>query len=138
MTAAYVYRAFDADDDLLYVGMSIETMRRLHSHQLTAAWWPDVATIRVGRFASREAALVAERAAIVAEAPRHNITYRPVANRLKRVAQRYRQAKAEYEEEIRRASEQGMSLRAIAQEVEVSHGRVHQIVRSKDRPERQP
>lgn len=56
-------------------------------------------------------------------------------SRLRRIAQRYRSAKAEYEEEIRRASADGMSLRAIAQEVNVSHGRVHQIVKSARRPD---
>jgi predicted GIY-YIG superfamily endonuclease len=67
-----VYRFYDIDDALLYVGLSMNLEGRLAKHR-RRAWWPQVVRQEVEWFAGREAAKAAERAAIRAENPIHNI-----------------------------------------------------------------
>ena len=69
----YLYRAFDADTTLLYVGISVNAITRLGQHSTMSAWWERVAEIRVEKYASREDALEAEARAIEAEKPLHNV-----------------------------------------------------------------
>lgn len=66
-----LYRHFDADGSLLYVGMSLDVMNRTRSHALSA-WWNDVATITIERFETKEQAAAAELHAIRTERPLHN------------------------------------------------------------------
>lgn len=68
-----VYRAYDAEERLLYVGISMNLDGRLTKHRRTA-WWPLVAEITVQWFDGRELAKSAERAAILNENPLYNIT----------------------------------------------------------------
>lgn len=72
-----VYRAYDTQERLLYVGISMNLDGRLTKHR-RAAWWPAVAEVTVQWFDGREAAKAAEREAISSENPLHNIA-RPVA-----------------------------------------------------------
>lgn len=53
--------------------------------------------------------------------------------RLRRAKTRYANAKAEREEAIRQAAEEGMTRRAIAEEVGLTFQRVQQIVRGEKR-----
>lgn len=71
-----VYRLYDADDRLLYVGMAgcyVERLR-VHSHRPPRGktWWVDVAYCTLEWFPDYYDALVAELAAIKAERPLHN------------------------------------------------------------------
>jgi hypothetical protein len=68
-----VYRCFDRDGRLVYVGASCLGLVRFHQHQAEKGWWPCVARVEVEHYANRAEALAAERAAIEAEAPRFNI-----------------------------------------------------------------
>lgn len=72
---AELYRHFDAAGRLLYVGVSLSTTVRLMAHMARADWADQIATITVERFYSRTAALHAERTAIKAEKPLHNIIH---------------------------------------------------------------
>ena len=38
-----VYRLYDAERNLLYVGMTSNLKRRLQHHSSQREWWPDVA-----------------------------------------------------------------------------------------------
>ncbi len=67
-----VYRLFDRNGVLLYIGASAEASTRLRNHELYKPWWPDVADVRIKRFADMDAAFEAESAAIYAEGPLHN------------------------------------------------------------------
>lgn len=58
-----MYRFFDLDDDLLYIGIAG------NDHAKEKAWWPQVTRSTMEHFPSREAALAAERAAITEERP---------------------------------------------------------------------
>jgi len=67
-----LYRCFDANDDLLYVGISWSAPTRFSEHSRQAPWWPEVTTIRLEAFPDRREAEWAEFEAIKTERPRHN------------------------------------------------------------------
>jgi uncharacterized protein YlzI (FlbEa/FlbD family) len=73
VTATQVYRCFDADGSLLYVGVSLHAATRFGQHRQAHEWWSDVATIRVETFPTRREALDREAEAIREEAPHHNV-----------------------------------------------------------------
>lgn len=66
-----LYRLFNAEDRLLYVGITTDTNVRWQAHS-TAKWWPDVARKDVQWFNHRVEAAEAEKAAIKSEQPLHN------------------------------------------------------------------
>jgi excinuclease UvrABC nuclease subunit len=68
-----VYRLYDAERNLLYVGCTANVKRRFQHHSTQRAWWPDVAEVETETFASVSEAAEAERAYIVALDPRHNV-----------------------------------------------------------------
>jgi predicted GIY-YIG superfamily endonuclease len=71
-----LYRHFDENDRLLYVGISVDALSRLIQHK-RSAWWGEVATITIQRFATRDEALKAEAEAIRCERPKHNKALAP-------------------------------------------------------------
>lgn len=71
MTA--LYRMFDADGRLLYVGITIDIVSRFRSHRSLKPWWPDIQTIQLEHFPDRLAARAAELKAITTEFPCYNV-----------------------------------------------------------------
>jgi hypothetical protein len=69
-----VYRAFAANGDLLYIGIASDPETRFICHEAFTPWWPDVADTTLEEFASDWEAEVAEKAAILAEVPFHNVS----------------------------------------------------------------
>lgn len=67
-----LYRYFDSNGNLLYVGISVSAVRRLEQHQNTAPWFKNLGSIKVENYHSREAALQAEKNAIITERPKFN------------------------------------------------------------------
>lgn len=67
-----LYRHWDKDDNLLYVGISLSAVQRTSQHKRLAGWFPKVTKITIEHFDSREAALKAEKKAIRKEEPRFN------------------------------------------------------------------
>lgn len=70
-----LYRHFDADEQLLYIGISGSSIRRFFGHVRQSPWADQVATIRIERFPTRIATQIAEIKAIIAEKPRHNVLH---------------------------------------------------------------
>lgn len=72
MRRSTVYRVFDGDDRLIYVGV---TLSRTRFDQLRCGsdWWAQADRIALQHFATWEEAVEAEHAAILAEHPRYNI-----------------------------------------------------------------
>lgn len=68
-----VYRAYTADGELLYVGLSMNPVARTHAHAHDKPWWCEVATIALEHFTSRAEASQAEGQAIATECPRYNV-----------------------------------------------------------------
>lgn len=68
-----VYRLFDADDRLLYVGMTCNPDARLKWHKQNSPWWPEVRRKALIWCEDREVAEEEERSAIRLEKPLHNV-----------------------------------------------------------------
>lgn len=73
---ASLYRHFDANGSLLYIGVSLSTMHRLSEHQDHSHWFKQISRVEIEHYGSRALALQAERVAIKAEKPKHNIRHR--------------------------------------------------------------
>lgn len=68
-----VYRLFDGDGQLLYVGVTRQGYHRLHQHSRDKPWWPEVATASFEHLPDRLTALRVESKAIRDEGPKHNM-----------------------------------------------------------------
>lgn len=75
----WVYKAYDAEFRLLYVGISVDGKARISEHVRSSAWTPYAMMILVEHFSTREAALKRERELIVELKPEFNIAGKPVA-----------------------------------------------------------
>lgn len=73
MSTTELYRHFDENGVLLYLGISISTMTRLRGHKSSSHWFNKIERIQIERFPTREEAERAEFQAIVNEKPLHNI-----------------------------------------------------------------
>ncbi|MGW7283988.1 GIY-YIG nuclease family protein [Streptomyces sp. NPDC054847] len=67
-----VYRLYDEDGVLLYVGITYDVPERWRHHRRHKPWWPQVAHERLVWYDTRPEAEAAETHAIVAEEPLHN------------------------------------------------------------------
>lgn len=79
MTDTHIlYRCFDSDGGLLYIGITGDPGNRFAVHECVTPWWLDVARIdQDGDHASRSELEEAERAAIRAEHPFYNVKDNP-------------------------------------------------------------
>lgn len=75
---ASVYKHYDNEGRLLYVGSAIDICRRTRGHRYSS-WWDRIAKITIQHFASAKEAEEAEMKAIRDEAPEHNRTANRVA-----------------------------------------------------------
>jgi predicted GIY-YIG superfamily endonuclease len=67
-----LYRLYDSDGRLLYVGTSVDAQGRWEQHAREKLWWSSVARATVDWHPDRTSAMAAERAAIRSESPLHN------------------------------------------------------------------
>jgi predicted GIY-YIG superfamily endonuclease len=72
-----VYRIYDRDKGLLYVGMGRNPENRWASHAERHAWWSEAASFRVEWYATRKEAAAEELRAIRSESPKHNVHSSP-------------------------------------------------------------
>ena len=70
-----LYRFFDSDGALLYVGITVNLPARLSRHRDEKEWWVDVVRVSIEWFPDRDSVLAAEKAAIRSEQPRYNIQH---------------------------------------------------------------
>ena len=66
-----LYRHFDENGALLYVGISLSAVQRLIQHE-KSDWFDEISNVTIESFATRELALLAEKEAIKKELPIHN------------------------------------------------------------------
>lgn len=78
-TGHTLYRLFNAEGDLLYIGHTGDLTVRLRCHKSDKAWWSEVSRIESVEHWPKEAAIEAERAAIRSESPRYNVQLMPGA-----------------------------------------------------------
>ena len=81
-----LYRLFDAEGVLLYVGITVHVEQRWIEHERAKPWWPLVTEKRVDWFESRTLALAAELQAIKTEHPVHNVIGTPDAHKRRELA----------------------------------------------------
>jgi hypothetical protein len=74
-----LYRFFDSEGTLLYVGISLHAASRASSHR-QQGWWGGVARMDVEHLPPDVVPEQVEQAAIIAEHPLHNVTFNPAAN----------------------------------------------------------
>jgi hypothetical protein len=67
-----LYRFFDADGELLYVGITSVGGVRWSQHKSSKPWWPEIVTASLAHYETRTEAMAAESEAIRAEGPKHN------------------------------------------------------------------
>lgn len=70
-----LYRFWNSEGALLYIGLTDHPLRRWSQHSKSKSWWHQVAGITIEHFDTRNQLNKAERAAIKAERPLHNITH---------------------------------------------------------------
>ena len=68
-----LYRHFDANDRLLYVGISLSPLDRLRQHRAASHWAKKITRVAVEWFECRPSAMAAELKAITTEMPLNNI-----------------------------------------------------------------
>lgn len=93
---AVLYRMFDKDQLLLYIGISKSVQARLAAHGKDKDWFTDVCAVFLEHFPRRSAAAAAEQAAIRKERPRYNIAHNQSPDIKPRPL--YRQYPAEFED----------------------------------------
>lgn len=110
-----LYRHYDRDGNLLYVGISVNALCRLRQHEKFSHWFWQVCRIEIETFPDQEAALEAECSAIHNEKPRHN--------KSKGVGNFY----SERNMQIFACWQNGEGISAIARQFAISRTRVTEI-----------
>jgi predicted GIY-YIG superfamily endonuclease len=83
-----LYRHYDKDGGLLYIGISVDPEGRTNEHRMYADWRYKSVSMAIEWFDDRQTALEAERLAIKTEKPTHNVAYnRPSADQLSPVSE---------------------------------------------------
>lgn len=70
----YLYRHFDKEGVLLYVGISIDPFNRLRQHKHVSRWFDQITKVTIEHYDSREEVAEAELIAIKTENPLYNIS----------------------------------------------------------------
>jgi hypothetical protein len=73
--ASFLYRHYNSDGDLLYVGVTNHVVTRTSRHFQKASWAAEIFKIVIEPFETREASLSAEVVAVKTEYPQHNRTW---------------------------------------------------------------
>ncbi|MFD4315042.1 GIY-YIG nuclease family protein [Streptomyces sp. NPDC058548] len=68
-----IYRLFNRDSDLLYIGASKDPVYRWGSEHRHNWWWPEVVHYEWGWFPSRAEARAVEREVLASGVPKYNI-----------------------------------------------------------------
>lgn len=68
----HLYRHYDSEGNLLYIGMSLHILARLYQHSTSSNWFENIARIEIQHYPDRASVLKAEKEAIKNEKPRYN------------------------------------------------------------------
>lgn len=79
MSRTILYRAFDENNALLYIGISSQVFARFDQHSHTSKWVNKCAYVKLEHFSNRVDALSAEKVAIKTENPEFNLVHKDVA-----------------------------------------------------------
>lgn len=70
-----LYRHYDVDGTLLYVGISLSAVKRLSEHMRASHWNKEIAKVEIATFPDKKSARQAELDAIAAEKPLFNVAH---------------------------------------------------------------
>lgn len=70
-----LYRFYDKEEILLYVGKTFNLKTRVANHERGKDWWQYVANMTIEEFSSDKDLIEAEKKAIVEESPIYNVQY---------------------------------------------------------------
>ena len=79
-----LYRHYDSNKKLLYVGVSLNAAARLAQHRDAAPWFDAITDVKIETYPTREDALAAERRAIAEENPACNIQHRQTIKQIEK------------------------------------------------------
>jgi excinuclease UvrABC nuclease subunit len=85
----YVYRHYDSDGELLYIGQTYSWQTRTDQHKNLAVWWDAVTRIELERYKTMTEACNAERELIIALNPKFNVTNNSVNKKPKAAPKNY-------------------------------------------------
>jgi predicted GIY-YIG superfamily endonuclease len=71
----YLYKLYDKDNNLLYVGITTNYKIRFRIHSKKQFWWNKVSRRWIKKYSSRTLALKVEKRIIAHQKPKYNITY---------------------------------------------------------------
>lgn len=74
--ATTLYRCYDSEETLLYVGITSQRHRRFVQHSKGSDWWPRVATLQLEHYPTTSEAKAAEREQVAKLDPPHNVKLR--------------------------------------------------------------
>ncbi|WP_375264125.1 hypothetical protein [Palleronia sp.] len=77
MTPCALYRHYDAEGRLLYIGKTVNPRSRASLHKIRSRWFRDVERIELQWFDDEALACAAEISAIADEKPIHNVHHNP-------------------------------------------------------------
>jgi len=72
-----LYRFFDNNNNLLYIGISKAFVNRLNAHSFTAEWFFRASYVTIEHFETRQQVESAEKHAIKSELPKYNKAHNP-------------------------------------------------------------
>lgn len=134
-----MYRCFDAEGRLLYVGQTEHPRARLRQHRVSQPWWGEVVDVRVEEHPDRAAALAVEAEAIRCELPVHNKAGRRLpeilAGQVREAAVRVQETLEERDALVVAAVRAGGSLREVGVLAGLTHAGVRDVVRRKGTPD---
>lgn len=134
-----LYRFFDADGSLLYVGITKHVGQRWSWHMRNQPWWQEVHRLTAEWHDTREDASVAEIAAIKSERPAYNVAHvvHPVVSEAaqahQEAATRAAETLAALHAAIVIARKQGASMKQITSITGYSAERIRQIVKTAEK-----
>jgi predicted GIY-YIG superfamily endonuclease len=108
-TVTHLYRLFDKEDRLLYVGISKKVFNRINEHMNEKSWASEIAREEVTRFANRGEAMDAEIEAIKKEQPLYNIQHQDRSQKSETKLKKSDDLWAGMTTEQRELAKQGMS-----------------------------
>lgn len=112
-----LYRHFDKDGRLVYVGISNSALLRTSNHRDLSRWFDQVVRIEIERYPTRAAALIAEEAAVTNEKPAYNLR----SGRKSGTLARNPEMQIEHEAALREAAAKG---------IKVQKGRAVSVIRN--------
>ena len=138
-----LYRLYDSDDQLLYIGITTYPPKRFVEHERDKPWWPQVARRDVEWIESRTQAETAERCAIAAEGPKynriHNIGH-PIAAEMSSESvavfanyKRHREARLALEPSVMELADRGLKAGATVGQLAAWTGLTPEVFRRRAR-----